>query len=217
MLDPAAVLFSLASEYVGPWLATVMGILVLSSLFAGLLAFQNAASRYFFAMSRGGVLPSALAKTNRRGAPSTASIVVSVISGLVIIVFAIAQLDPFLALFSWFSALAVLAIVVIEILVSVAVIVYFNRNKGEANVFQAVIAPILAIIGLALGAYLLMSRFAILAGTSAEGVDPTVTPWAMSPIGWALVLLPFVLLIVGFIVAAVRKNVNDELLKDVLS
>jgi amino acid transporter len=57
LADPAAVLFSLASEYVGPWLPPVMSWLVISSLFAGLLALQNSASRYFFAMGRGGVLP----------------------------------------------------------------------------------------------------------------------------------------------------------------
>ncbi|MEP6479632.1 MAG: APC family permease [Rhodoglobus sp.] len=217
LVNPAAVLFSLASQYVGPWLATVMSILVLSSLFAGLLAFQNSASRYFFAMARGGVLPAALAKTNKRGAPGNASILTSVIAGVVIIVFAIFQLDPFLALFSWFSGLAVLAIVLIEILVCIAVIRYFRMNKGTENVFVTIIAPILALIGLVLGEYLLMSRFAILAGTSAEGVDPTVTPWSMSPIGWVLVLLPFVLLIVGFVISSVRKRVNEELLRDVIS
>jgi len=218
LADPAAVLFSLATQYVGPWLATVMSILVLSSLFAGLLAFQNAASRYFFALGRGGVLPSGLAKTNSRGAPSNASLLTTIIAGVVIVIFAIAQLDPFLALFSWFSGLAVLAIVLIEILVCMAVITYFARNKGEANVFQAWIAPIIAIIGLGLGEYLLMSRFAILAGTSAEGVDPTVTPWSMSTIGWVLVLLPFVLLVVGFVVSRVRsRTVNDDLLRDVIS
>lgn len=218
LANPAAVLFSLASQYVGDWLATVMGILVISSLFAGLLAFQNAASRYFFAMARGGILPKALAKTNRRGAPSNASILTAIIAGVIIVIFAVAQLDPFLALFSWFSALAVLAIVLIEILVCIAVIVYFRKNKGTENIFQTTIAPILALVGLVLGEYLLMSRFAILAGTSADGVDPTVTPWAMNAIGWVLVLLPFVLLAVGFIVSSVRaRAVNEELLKDVLS
>ena len=88
LADPAAVLFSLATQYVGPWMATVMSVLVVSSLFAGLLAFQNASARYFFAMGRGGVLPSALERTNRRGAPVVASIATSVIAGLVIIVFA---------------------------------------------------------------------------------------------------------------------------------
>lgn len=217
LVDPAAVLFSLASEYVGPWLATIMGILVISSLFAGLLAFQNASARYFFAMARGGVLPAALARTNRRGAPSNASLLTTIIAGAVIILFAVLQLDPFLTLFSWFSGLAVLAIVLIEILVSIAVIRYFLRNRGEANVFQAVIAPVLAIVGLVLGEYLLMSRFAILAGTAAEGVDPTVTPWSMNAVGWILVLLPFVLLVVGFIVASLRRSTNEELLRDVIS
>lgn len=217
LADPAAVLFSLATQYVGPWMATVMSVLVVTSLFAGALAFQNAAARYFFALGRGGVLPSSLARTNRRGAPWAASVLASVISGLVIIVFAIFQLDPILNLFFWFSGLAVIAIVLIEILVSIAIIAYFAKHRGDANVFQRLIAPILAIIGLALGEYLLMSRFGLLAGTVAEGVDPVATPFALSPLGWVLILLPFAVLVVGFIVATVRKNTNEELLRDVIS
>jgi len=148
---PAEVLFSLATQYVGPWMATVMSILVLSSLFAGLLAFQNAASRYLFAMGRGGVLPARLGTVNGRGAPAAASLVTSVITGIVIVVFAVFQLDPVLNLFYWFSGLSVVAIVLIEILVCIAIMVYFRRNTGEENVFQTIIAPILATIGLVLG------------------------------------------------------------------
>ncbi|MCU1584699.1 MAG: family permease [Microbacteriaceae bacterium] len=217
LTNPAEVLFSLASQYVGPWMAVVMSILVLSSLFAGLLAFQNAASRYMFALARGGVLPRRLNTVNRRGAPAAASVVTSIISGLVIVIFAVFQLDPVLNLFNWFSGLAVVSIVLIEILVCVAVIAYFRANHGRENVFQTLIAPIIAGVGLLLGEYLLMSRFGLLAGTAAEGVDPTKTPWAQSPIGWTLILLPFVLLIVGFIVSSTRKRVNEELLRDVIS
>jgi len=132
-------------------MATVMSILVLSSLFAGLLAFQNAASRYLFAMGRGGVLPARLGTVNGRGAPAAASLVTSVITGIVIVVFAVFQLDPVLNLFYWFSGLSVVAIVLIEILVCIAIMVYFRRNTGEENVFQTIIAPILATIGLVLG------------------------------------------------------------------
>jgi amino acid transporter len=214
---PAEVLFSLATQYVGPWMATVMSILVLSSLFAGLLAFQNAASRYLFAMGRGGVLPARLGTVNGRGAPAAASLVTSVITGIVIVVFAVFQLDPVLNLFYWFSGLSVVAIVLIEILVCIAIMVYFRRNKGEENVFQTIIAPILATIGLVLGEYLLMSRFGLLAGTVADGVDPTVDSWGLSLIGWILVILPFALLGVGFLVSRARTSVNEELLRDVLS
>lgn len=217
LADPAAVLFSLATQYVGPWMATVMGILVLSSLFAGLLAFQNAASRYLFALGRGGALPRRLSHVNRRGAPSTASLATSVLTGLVITAFAVFRLDPVLNMFYWFSGLAVVAIVLIEILVCVAVIAFFRRNAGPENVFQTVIAPVLATIGLVLGEYLLMSRFGLLAGTVAADVDPTVTPWGLSPIGWVLVFLPFVLLLAGYLHSLWSTTENEDLVRDVLS
>ncbi len=216
LVNPAGVLFALAAQYVGPWMATVMGILVISSLFAGLLAFQNASARYLFAMGRAGVLPASLGNVNGRGAPARASVVTSIITGVVIVLFAALQLDPVLTLFFWASGLAVVAIVLIEILVCVAVIAFFRKNKGDENIFVTMIAPVLAAIGLALGLYLLMSRFALLAGTVAEGVDPTVTPWALSPLGWFLVLLPFITLAVGYVVSRMRK-VNAELVKDVVS
>ena len=217
LADPAAVLFSLATEYVAPWMATVMGILVLSSLFAGLLAFQNAASRYLFALGRGGALPTPLSHVNGRGAPSTASLTTSVVTGLVIATFAVFQLDPVLNMFYWFSGLAVVAIVLIEILVCIAVIAFFRRNAGSENAFQTLIAPVLATIGLVLGEYLLMSRFGLLAGTVAEGVDPTVSSWGLSPIGWVLVSLPFVLLLVGYLHSLWSHTENEALVKDVLS
>ena len=67
LVDSAQVIFSVADEYVGDWLSTLMSWLVLSSLFAGLLAFQNSAARYIFSMGRAGVLPSKLARlTGRR-------------------------------------------------------------------------------------------------------------------------------------------------------
>lgn len=217
LADPAAVLFGLATQYVGPWMATIMSILVLSSLFAGLLAFQNAAGRYLFALGRGGALPRPLSLVNKRGAPSAASLVTSAFTGVVIIIFAIFQLDPVLNLFYWFSGLAVVAIVLIEILVCIAVIVYFRRNRGSENLFQTVIAPVLAATGLIIGEYLLMSRFGLLAGTVAEGVDPTVTPWGLSPMGLVLVSLPFVLLLVGYFWSALSRSENETLVKDVLS
>jgi amino acid transporter len=74
LANPAGVLFSLADQYVGPWMSQVMSILVISSLFAGLLAFQNASGRYFFALGRGGVLPKRFGATNKAGAPESPSI-----------------------------------------------------------------------------------------------------------------------------------------------
>jgi amino acid transporter len=217
--DPAAVLFTLANQYVGPWLATLMSILVLSSLFAGLLAFQNAASRYLFALGRGGVITSSVGTVNGRGAPDRASVIVSIITGIVMFLFAVFQLDPISNMFFWFSGLAVVAIVLIEALVCIAIIRFFLQNKGTENVFVTMIAPILAFIGLVLAEYLLMSRFGLLAGerTLMAGVDPTVTAFGLNAFGWFLVLSPFIVLVIGYVVSLVRKNVNEELLQDVIS
>ena len=216
--DPAAVLFSLAAEYVSPEIVLIMAILVITSLFAGLLAFQNAAARYFFAMGRGGVMPSMLGQTNAAGAPQNGSLLTSVIAGAVIVIFAIAGLDPFLNLFSWMSGIAVIAVVAVEVLVSIAVIAYFQKNGG-GTVWNSKIAPGLAIVLLLSGLYLLMSRFNLLAGTVADGVDPSLpeSAWALSGLGWFLVLLPFIAMVIGFVVASVKKEKNAALVKDFAS
>lgn len=210
LADPAAVLFSVAREYVGDWLATLMSWLVLSSLFAGLLAFQNSAARYVYAMARAGVLPTSLDRVNGRGAPQVAAAVTSVISVAVILIFAIAGLDPVLDMFTWFSGLAVLAIMLVEILVSVAVIAYFRRDRSDTRVWNTVIAPALAALGLAAGTYLLMSRFGLLAGTAAEGVDPTTQSWGLSTLGWFFVALPFLTFAVGWVVGVMRLSQENR-------
>jgi len=215
LANPANVLFSLASEYVGPWMAVLMNILIVTSLFAGLLAFQNAGSRYFFAMSRGGVLPAALSRTNGRGAPSGGVWTMSIIGLIVVGLFAVFQLDPILNLFYWLSAVAVLAITLVEILVSIAVIVYFTKNEG-ANVWQGKIAPALAAIGMTLALYLIVARFNLLAGTAADGVDPTLpeSAFALNPLGWFLVALPVIFFVAGLITAVVNKKENASLVSD---
>jgi amino acid transporter len=214
LADPAAVLFSVATDYVGGWLATVMSWLVVSSLFAGLLAFQNCSARYLFSLGRAGVLPSALQHTNRRGAPATASIVTSVITGVVIVVFALAGLDPVLNLFYWMSGVAVIGVVLVEILVCVAVLAYFGRSGRTRHWWSTTLAPVLAGLGLLVGLYLLISRFGLLAGTVPDGVDPTTEAFALSGTGWTLVLLPFVVLVVGFVIGSTvahRSARNPEL------
>jgi amino acid transporter len=217
LVNPAAVLFSLATQYVGGWLATAMQVLVLSSLFAGLLAFQNSAARYVFALSRGGSLPAVLSHVNARGAPAAGSLLTSLITALVIAVFAANGLDPVLNMFFWFSGLAVVAILLIEVLVCLAVVAYFGREPHNTTVFQRLVAPALATVGLLVGLYLLMSRFGLLTGAVAEGVDPTTTAWGLSTLGWFMLVLPFVTLVLGYLYATVRHKEDVALIRDVIT
>lgn len=217
LADPAQVIFSVADRYVGSWLGTTMSWLVLSSLFAGLLAFQNSAGRYFFAMGRAGVLPRRLDRVNPAGAPIAASVVTSVVTGAVIVLFAVAGLDPVLNLFYWFSGLAVVAIVLVEMLVSVAVIAHFRRTRDDTRVWHTLVAPVLSLVGLGIGEYLLVSRFGLLAGTVRDGVDPSTQSWGLNVKGWTLVLLPFVVLAVGWAVGQLRRgSENASALSDLV-
>ena len=215
LADPAGVLFSLGGEFVGSWIVDVMKILVLTSLFAGLLAFQNASSRYFFAMGRAGVMPTNLSATNSHGAPQSASIVTSLISGGVIVIFAVGGLDPYTKLFSWMSGVSVIAVVLVEILVSLAVLRFFS-TQFQANVWKTKVAPVAAIILLIASLYLLMSRFNLLAGTAAPNVDPSLpeSAWKLSPLGWFLVLVPFIALLIGYLSARLSKKNHESLSKD---
>ena len=103
------------------------------------------------------------------------------ISLAVIVFFRVRRRDPVLNLFYWFSGLAVLAIVFVEILVSIAVIAFFSRHRGEVSIWARAVrtAPLDRWPhGRALAAG---SRFALLAGTVADGVDPTRSPGASTP------------------------------------
>lgn len=213
--SPEQVLYSVATEFVGDWMATLMSWLVLSSLFAGLLAFQNSAARYFFSLGRARVLPRALDRVNTHGAPIYGALATTVISGVVIVLFAATDQDPVTTMFSWFSALAVLAILLVEALVSLAVVVYFRR---EPHWWKTIVAPVLSILGLLMAYYLVMARFGLLAGTVADGVDPTAQTFGLSPLGWFLVLLPIAVLVVGAVVGRLRRNdENADAVADLVS
>lgn len=213
--NPAEVVLSVARDFVGGWMATLMSWLVLSSLFAGLLAFQNSAARYFFALGRARVLPRALDRANRHGAPIVGAVATSVIAGVVIVVFAATHKDPYLNMFSWFSSMTVLAILLVEALVSLAVVVYF---RDRPHWWRTITAPILAILGLITAFYLVMARFGLLAGTVAKGVDPTKQSFGLSGLGWFLVLLPAISLVVGLVVGLLRRrSENADAIADLVS
>jgi amino acid transporter len=216
-LNPASVIFSLVETNVGHWLVVIMEWLVVSSLFAGLLAFQNANSRYVFALGRAGVLPKSLGRTNASGAPTGGVIVTSVLAGIVIVVFAVANLDPIMNLFFWMSAITAIAIMLVEMLVSAAVIRFFMKNPGT-HWFKALVAPAVSVLALAFGLYLLMSRFNLLSGL-VESVDSNGVPiaWSMTPLGWTLVLLPFAALVIGVVWGMINKNDDSKMSDDILS
>jgi hypothetical protein len=140
------------------------------------------------------------------------------VSAIVILLFALNGLDGIGNLFFWMSAVTAVAIMFVEILVSIAIVVYLGKDK-TVSIWKSTIAPLVATIGLGVGLYMLMSRFNLLASLAPEGVDPSLadSAWKLSELGWTLVLLPFAAAVVGLIVSMIQKNSKKELLDDILS
>ena len=168
------------AEYVSAFSTKVMEWLLLGSIFAALLAFHNAAARYFFVMGREGLLPRGLASTHKRfGSPHIANFVQIAFAAVVVAAFAIAKEDPYAALFAWCSGVAAVGIIGLQMLTSVSVIAFFRRNGLDRRPWNTVIAPALGALGLAAALYLSIKNFDVLTGAPSDLVKLL---WVLVPI-----------------------------------
>jgi len=166
--NPAAYVFDAGATYLGSWAPTLMSVFVLTSMFACNQAFHNGISRYLYTLGRDGVLPTALSKTRGNGAPHIASVTQTVIAVVIMLPFILTGQDPVLTLFFWGSGIAVVAIMVLYILASIAAFVFFAKHQDEdKRVWNTKIAPILAAIALTAAEILILFNFPVLVGTDA--------------------------------------------------
>jgi amino acid transporter len=156
-MDPTTFVFALSERYAGgpgSPLTIAMSVLLITSVFAALLAFHNAAARYFYVLGREGLLPASLGQTHaRHQSPHLGSILQTVLALVVVGIFILTEQDPVLGLFTWLTNVATLSVITLMALVSFAVIAFFRKNPGlEPSAFKSSIAPavggiLLAIIG----------------------------------------------------------------------
>ena len=193
--DPTTFLFILADRYVGNGIGTVMGILLVTSLFAGVLAFHNGVARYLYVAGREGLLPKSLGVTHPVfQSPHVGSIVQTILAILVVALFAFTGQDPVLGLFSWLTNVGTLAIMLLMTFTAFAIVAFFGRNPGlEGNPVATKVLPI--VTGAAfLGLWLL--TFRSIAGAS----------------GALAIFLPGLVVIaalIGFMLAARLKSADS--------
>ncbi len=161
--DPTTFLFSLADRYVGSALTLTMRILFVTSVYASLLAFHNAIARYVFAMGRDRCLPAVLGRTHARfQSPHVGSLAQTATALICVAAFAVAAADPVLTLFTLFSALGTLGIIVLMAVASLAVTCFFLR-RGERS-WRRLAAPAVALVTLTGVAVFAAGHFEVLAG-----------------------------------------------------
>jgi len=145
--DPAA-LDTLATRYVGNWLAVIIDFSVAASAFVAALAGTNLTSRTAYAMGREGGLPRLFAWTHPRFRTPWVGIVFSLVVTLLLGVFFAHHYDP-ITYFIWMATCATIGILITYILIAVGGIAFFARDRTGWNpVFDLVVpAGAIAICG----------------------------------------------------------------------
>ncbi|MFF2848777.1 APC family permease [Streptomyces sp. NPDC058001] len=162
-------LIDTAQTYVGTALRDVMQVLLLSSLFACVLSFHNVIARYTFTLARKELMPSRLGEVHpRHHAPSFSSVVQTTTALVLVVACAVIGLDPLVGVFGSLAGVATVGMVLLMLTTSVAVVVFFARNSGAAagRTWQTRVAPVLAVLGLLAGLWLVLSHFTLVTGGS---------------------------------------------------
>ena len=172
--SPDQVVIKLAGEVVAPIMADIVQVLVVTSMFACMLAFHNIVTRYLFTLGQRSVLPASLAEVHRRHrAPSRASLCVSAVTSAIVVVSAVVQLDPVLQIYTWYSGAGALGIIVMMTLTSVAVIAYGSKLRGAAqgaSTTRVIASAVLGGIGLLLVLAISVWNFPILVGGTVAAI-----------------------------------------------
>jgi amino acid transporter len=190
--DGPELIFILAGQHLGQAAVTIGHTLFATSLLAAMISFHNTTARYMFALGRERVLPAALARTTRRGnAPRTASLVQSTVGLLVIAVYAVGGWDPLVHLFFWAGTSGGLGVLALITATALAVPVYFHRNPSGETRWTRLIAPLLALVALAVVLFLAIRHFGTLLGVPpghplAWAVPATLATVTTAGSGWGL-------------------------------
>jgi len=179
-----------AQRYIGVVGADIITVLYFTSLFACILAFHNVASRYVFALSQRDVLPASLSVPHsRHGSPHAASLWISGVVALSVLLAVVFGLDPAAQFYTWFAGTTTVGIVVLMTATSVAVLVFFARDRRGQSLWRVRIAPALGLIGLVGALVLILSNLSDLVGGS-------------SVLAWVIVVLLVTAFAAGVVVGA---------------
>ncbi|WP_159502484.1 APC family permease [Microbacterium sp. 18062] len=196
--DPGTLILRTMSRYLGVAGEVTVNVLLITSMFACVLSFHNVLTRYQHSMSAAGVLPERVGAVHHRHlSPHVSSLVQTGTSVVLVVAFALFQLDPILQVFTWFAGVATLAIAVLMAVTSIAVIVYFARTRKDRRVWNTIVAPALGFVGLIMSAALIVANFPLMVGDVDADGEPV-----FGVITWLLLALIVVFPLIGFVQAA---------------
>jgi amino acid transporter len=188
----ANVFYPAVQSFVGKWLKDLFEIFIITGSFACSLAFWNTSNRYLFSMGRENILPRLFGRTHtKHKSPFVATLFVGAFCVIFTLLFAtglvggaqrkalgIPVSDPIVALTqigTWLPYQGNTLLFPIMALCSIAIMVYFIRNRDGFHPFKTLIAPILAAGTIIFAVYLMVKNRATLFGTTTGWYG--ASPW----------------------------------------
>jgi amino acid transporter len=182
----------------GALFGVILQVLMLTSLFACVLSFHNTINRYLFVIAREGLLPKKLAETHAaHQSPHVAGLVQLILLAVVFVILGLAGLDPTIVV-GWASGFTAIGILIIQILVSVSVVAFFNRDARGVSLCQRLIAPAISVVALAICLYLLVANIQYVSGSE-------------SPVVKSFPLIIGLLIVAGIVLANWLKSARPQI------
>lgn len=168
--DLTDVIFDVNTEFVGKLSTDVMQILLVTSFFAGVLALQNAGTRYLYSMAREGLVSEKFTHTSRKtGSPTVAAVTQATIAVVAIAIFALFKFDPYTQVVIWTNTPTLIAVLLLQIGTSLSAIVFFRKRVTDESPWHRWIAPATSAVLLSAVLGLVLVRLDLLTGLGALG------------------------------------------------
>ncbi|MNM21407.1 Putrescine importer PuuP [compost metagenome] len=163
--DPSNAGMAVIEMYLGNVGVSIVHTLVCSSIFACVLAIHNILARYIYSLSVDGVLFKSLSVVHpAHESPYRASGLVAVITILSLIAAIYSGVEPFSG-YASLIGIAGYTLLILQILTTVAVIIFFSKTPNNVSNMKTKVAPALALVGLSMTAWLATENIGLLTGS----------------------------------------------------
>ncbi len=120
-----------------------------------------------FALVAADVLPASLSRPHtKHGSPHQASLLISAVVAVSVLLAVAFKLDPAAQFYTWFAGATTVGIVVLLIATTVAVLVYFGKDRRGHSQWRVRVAPALGLVGLLGSLVLILANLSDLVGGS---------------------------------------------------
>lgn len=183
--SPADLWFAVTERVLGKQMVMVTNALLITSMLAAIISFNNATVRYWYSLGRDGIAFGSLGElSSNKRLPIRAANMQSVLMIALIVLFAVYRVDPVMVITPYLSIPAAIGIVCVQALTALAVIRFFRMRRERATPFiRWAVFPAISFAGFGYFLYAMIGNVSLMAGTSSTVVS--ILPWTTPAIAVA--------------------------------